>query len=265
MNQFLTLPVLLQLALICVSLVLWIQAVSSWLSGQSWMKPLGYPRFEVQPGINFAGFILGFLIFPAAIQKSLGDDPDQEVYRIQMHNLFRCIFVILWICVQRIPLVRLPAPNREASPPLHLSHSVRIGLWGFFFSFLPVWLLLMAVEDYHEDHRLIHLLREHPSAELWTTVVVTAVIVAPLFEELLFRVMLLPSLRELLDPWRAIFISSAIFAISHSPVDAIPLFPLALVLGYIYHRTGSYAAVIAMHGMFNAFNLYLFWSQQQLS
>ena len=53
---------------------------------------------------------------------------------------------------------------------------------------------------------------------------------------------------------RAIWASSALFAAVHSQVwpSPVPLFVLAIGLGYLYLRTRSLVGPVVVHGMFNA-------------
>jgi len=50
--------------------------------------------------------------------------------------------------------------------------------------------------------------------------------------------------------------SSLLFAVVHAPQwpAPIPLFVLALVIGSVYHRTGSLITAIFMHATFNGFS-----------
>jgi membrane protease YdiL (CAAX protease family) len=48
-----------------------------------------------------------------------------------------------------------------------------------------------------------------------------------------------------------------IFSVVHGVPDCFPLFPLALILGFVYHRTRSFLAVVVLHALFNATNLTL--------
>jgi len=62
------------------------------------------------------------------------------------------------------------------------------------------------------------------------------------------------------SPWLALWpivASSALFAAMHlgHGFDPIPLFFLALGLGYLYYRTHRIIPCIAMHALFNAFSL----------
>jgi len=88
-------------------------------------------------------------------------------------------------------------------------------------------------------------------------VIATAVIAAPLVEELFFRRILQGWLEKRLpeaDGALAITISAAAFALAHQGqgLAFVPLFPLALVLGFIARRTGSIVPCILLHALFNA-------------
>lgn len=85
-----------------------------------------------------------------------------------------------------------------------------------------------------------------------------AVVVAPVFEEVLFRGIGLPLLARRLGLIPGVLALSAIFALVHGNVASLaPLFVIAVAfsLGYIY--SGSLAVPIVMHAAFNAVNLVL--------
>jgi membrane protease YdiL (CAAX protease family) len=93
--------------------------------------------------------------------------------------------------------------------------------------------------------------------EILAWIALSVVIVAPLAEELLYRVLLQGWTQAHITPWKAIVFSATIFSLAHQEHDWLPLFPLALILGYVYHRTHSYLAVVVLHALFNATNLTL--------
>ena len=89
---------------------------------------------------------------------------------------------------------------------------------------------------------------------------VSAVILAPIAEELFFRGLLQSMLRRRFGPWSAVLISSVVFAAVHCGAEpqALPsLFALALVMGYSYERTGRLLSPMLIHALFNAANLYI--------
>jgi uncharacterized protein len=87
--------------------------------------------------------------------------------------------------------------------------------------------------------------------------VITAAVAAPLFEEVLFRGFLLPSLTRYMPPWSAIALSSFIFAIAHlSLSEVLPLMTLGMILGFVYARSRNLLASMLLHGLWNSGTLF---------
>ncbi|MBD2259934.1 CPBP family glutamic-type intramembrane protease [Pseudanabaena sp. FACHB-2040] len=81
----------------------------------------------------------------------------------------------------------------------------------------------------------------------------TAAIAAPLFEEVLFRGFLLPSLTRYLPVWGAIGLSALIFAAAHlSLSEVLPLTLLGVILGFVYTRSRNLLAPILLHSAWNS-------------
>ncbi|MBD2437479.1 CPBP family intramembrane glutamic endopeptidase [Nostoc sp. FACHB-110] len=81
----------------------------------------------------------------------------------------------------------------------------------------------------------------------------TAAIAAPLFEEILFRGFLLPSLTRYIPVWGAILASSFLFAIAHlSLSEVLPLTALGMVLGVVYTRSRNLLAPMLLHSLWNS-------------
>jgi membrane protease YdiL (CAAX protease family) len=81
----------------------------------------------------------------------------------------------------------------------------------------------------------------------------TASVLAPVFEELMFRGFLLPSLTRYLPVWGAILLSSLIFAVAHLSVsEVLPLATLGIILGITYTRSRNLLAAMLMHGLWNS-------------
>lgn len=119
--------------------------------------------------------------------------------------------------------------------------------------------LLMAVFGAPTAHPAIKNLMTDPSTETIVSAVVLAVISAPLFEELAFRVLLQGGLQRLArrGEWWPIVVSSLAFGASHTNQGyaMVSITVLALGLGYVYRQTHSYPAVVAMHMAFNGLSL----------
>jgi membrane protease YdiL (CAAX protease family) len=93
---------------------------------------------------------------------------------------------------------------------------------------------------------------------------ITAVVLAPLFEELLFRGLLLPVLGGYWGNFAGVVISALVFALAHlSLSEAAPLFVLGLGLGWVRLRSGNLSSCVVMHGLWNGltfFNLIMLGS-----
>jgi membrane protease YdiL (CAAX protease family) len=82
---------------------------------------------------------------------------------------------------------------------------------------------------------------------------VTASLLAPIFEEIMFRGFLLPSLTRYLPVWGAIVSSGLIFAIAHlSLSEVLPLTTLGIILGVVYTRSRNLLASILLHSLWNS-------------
>ena len=82
--------------------------------------------------------------------------------------------------------------------------------------------------------------------------VLTAVIIAPVVEEIFFRGFLFAGLKRRF-PWTtAMLISSGLFALLHlSPLAVPPIFLLGLVFAYLYQRSGSIWPAVIIHSLVN--------------
>jgi hypothetical protein len=90
--------------------------------------------------------------------------------------------------------------------------------------------------------------------------IVFTIIVAPLAEETLFRGMLYPTIKQYGFPRAARYGTSILFALIHLSLPIfLPLMVLALVLVFLYEKTGNLLACIVAHATFNAVNVYLLY------
>ena len=81
----------------------------------------------------------------------------------------------------------------------------------------------------------------------------TAAIAAPVFEEIVFRGFLLPSLTRYLPVSGAIAASAFLFAVAHLSVSEIlPLATLGAVLGFVYTRSRNLLAPMLLHSLWNS-------------
>ena len=90
----------------------------------------------------------------------------------------------------------------------------------------------------------------------WRILVLLAIVVAPIVEEVAFRGILYPALRQRWGRRTAVIASSLLFAVVHWPPTVyVPLGLLAVVLAWLVETTGSILAPIAAHMAFNALTI----------
>jgi len=78
------------------------------------------------------------------------------------------------------------------------------------------------------------------------------VVVAPIFEKIIFQRLIFGGLRRYLGALPAIVASAAVFAIVHPPVSMIPVFFLGVCAALAYDRTKLLLAPMIAHGLYNA-------------
>ena len=79
---------------------------------------------------------------------------------------------------------------------------------------------------------------------------------APLFEELLFRGVVFGGCAKVMPVWVAMLLSGFLFAFIHvNAATLIPLWFLGISFAWLYVRTGTLLAPMAVHLIFNATNL----------
>ncbi|CAK9237156.1 unnamed protein product [Sphagnum troendelagicum] len=96
------------------------------------------------------------------------------------------------------------------------------------------------------------IMSKDPIATLLYAVVVS--VCAPIWEEVIFRGFLLPSLTRYLPVWGSIFVSSIAFALAHFSIQRmLPLTFLGLVMGIVFVRSQNLLASILLHSLWNGF------------
>ena len=161
-----------------------------------------------------------------------------------------------------------------------------------FLNLLTVWPLIMAAitltayfgellwgREYQiQQHEQLKLITENPQLLSRILIVVAAVIIVPLLEEMLFRGLLQTAIRSYFEAfrslvvaqetpdekrtidrngaWPAILISSVLFTMTHANAGHWPaLFVLGVCMGYAYEKSGSLFRPIFIHSLFNAISV----------
>jgi membrane protease YdiL (CAAX protease family) len=165
---------------------------------------------------------------------------------------------------------------------------LRLGMIASLFILPPVLLLGTLVGTVVEyEHPTLDAIEANPTVTVFLALTFSAVIVAPLFEEFMFRALLQGGLQKIarrLDiarqailqeqepeeipevlsgdevaasSWRPVVLSSAVFALVHIGQGAapVPLFFMALGLGYVYRQSGRLWPCITVHFVLNALTM----------
>lgn len=132
------------------------------------------------------------------------------------------------------------------------------GCVGFLIHLVPVLMVLLLTAPFRSDdaiHPLLIMVMQTFDWQIIALVTISVVVMAPLFEELIFRVLLQGFLQDRMNPAIAIVITSLAFGFIHGWPNMIPIFTFSLVLGYFFYRTNSYITVVVLHALFNLYNL----------
>lgn len=133
-------------------------------------------------------------------------------------------------------------------------------LWGFggYFAALPLVLLVSLInqliwQGQGGSNPLLLLALQAQDKVALAIFFLTSSIAAPVFEEIMFRGFLLPSLTRYVSVSGAIVISGFIFAIAHlSLSEVLPLATLGIVLGFVYTRSRNLLAPMLLHCLWNS-------------
>lgn len=138
--------------------------------------------------------------------------------------------------------------------------TIPLGVGTFIAAIAPTLLLRVATLPFYapaKQHPLLQLLGQSPDIVTRCGLAFTVIVVAPLAEELLFRVTLQGGLAERFGSAIAVPVTAVVFALIHGWLDGLALIPLALLLGHLYDRRQDFFAVVITHGLFNGANLML--------
>lgn len=135
--------------------------------------------------------------------------------------------------------------------------------WGL--QFISI-LAMKAIGIEPAEQLALVALRNSGSALQLLAMGLVTILLAPVAEEVLFRGVIYPTARQHGFPRAALWGSSLLFAAIHFNLAAfVPLLVLALMLAWLYEKTGNLLAPIAAHVMFNAINFVLFFVLKDFS
>ena len=119
------------------------------------------------------------------------------------------------------------------------------------------WLQGQLFEDPGGSNPLLELVLNGHNVPALACFGVTAIVMAPLFEETIFRGVLLPVAARYWGSSWGIVASAAVFAVAHSSLGEFPpLMVLGLGLGWLRWRSGRLGSCVLMHALWNSLTFF---------
>lgn len=124
---------------------------------------------------------------------------------------------------------------------------------------------IQSVDLQPQPQQLVQTLQQTESRPQRIFFGLVAIVFAPVVEELIFRGILYPAIKQRGHPQLALWGTSLFFALTHANMATfIPLTFFALVLVFLYERTGTLLAPILTHSLFNTANFFALVYQREL-
>ena len=124
------------------------------------------------------------------------------------------------------------------------------------FAVLQIGKMVAGPEFQIERNEGLTVILENGQLSLRILMLFFAVIITPVFEELVFRGLLQSYLRNLnYGPWQSIFIASVIFSVLHPWMHLPAILVLSVAMGYAYEKSGSLLRPIFVHFLFNGLTI----------
>ncbi|HUR60498.1 MAG TPA: CPBP family intramembrane glutamic endopeptidase [Opitutaceae bacterium] len=156
----------------------------------------------------------------------------------------------------------------ETAPPRQAPGVFASGVATFLIS-LPVltaaslgWRALLRLVGLPEERQdLVDMFARAESPVVVSVLVILAVVVAPIAEELVFRAGIFRFMRTRVTRWLALVVPGMIFALLHMNFASFgPLVALAVIFSLAYERTGRIGTSIVAHALFNLNTIMLVFS-----
>lgn len=208
-------------------------------------------------GVQFV-LMLGFILFTYIANPTLSyTEIVNKVYGLSMeltlitNILTLVLFVLFYIIIKKpfLKTIKAKAPHKASYLP-----TIAIGGSAQYVTALILGMIILIlpkewVDSFNQNNELIENANQAVSF-------ITAVIMAPLFEEILCRGLILNTLRGAMPKWWAIVLSSAIFGIIHgNPIQFIYATALGILLGWLYTKFDSIYIPMLCHLVFNLMSM----------
>lgn len=241
---------------------LFIKGKSSILANHNlaWETPWGWEVIWLVLIVGF--FFIGQIILPVVFGFAGG------IFKLSITTLdlrYKAVYVLVTYLSMTITGISVLYFSIKPFFPLPkdwfkfkwLSNWILWGLGGYFVAFPLVVIISLVNQQIWQgkggSNPLLLLALESQDKFALIIFFITASLAAPLFEEVIFRGFLLPSLTRYLPVWGAIIVSSLIFALAHLNLsEVLPLATLGIVLGFVYTRSRNLLSSMLLHSLWNS-------------
>lgn len=222
-------------------------------------------KLETVPYLLVGLFIS--ICFGTAVTAILGmsdwlADSQQKRFLVMVANAifvhgFLLVIILVFLRVNRMGLA-VAFGLRQRPPARVLLLSAGAGLLVVPVAWLLGKLSVLLIEDAGSTAQVqsaVQFLQAAPPLGERVFMGFSVVLLAPLVEEMLFRGILHPAIKQAGFPRAALFGTAFLFAVYHSNLMTfVPLYVLAIVLALVYEATDNLIAAILLHAWFNAVN-----------
>jgi len=220
------------------------------------LTALGAIFFAIVPGLIYiiVGAALGF-VDPRHPTKIAAD----QLLLAQIVT-YAPLGIFLVFALPRLAHVSL----RELGLRAPTARELGLGAAGTVLMWLLVSLvggIISALSHRHDTETAVALLQQMKSPAQKLFFFAIACVLAPMIEELTFRVFLYNALTRYVSIPVAIVVSGLVFGVVHSAslpqlvTVSLPLAAGGMVLAYVYARTRSYWASVTTHALFNSISV----------
>ena len=177
------------------------------------------------------------------------------IYKGSFMFVLIAVMILMLFNVRRVTATELFGLNR-LSPRALLVWSFGGALLVFLTVQAVAWLwqhyVLSHAWTESGEQALVQLLRDSPDMGLRLAIALSACLIQPITEEIIFRGYFYPALKRQADGGFAAIVSALVFAVLHMHVPVLgPLFVMGLLLVLVYELSGSLWVPIAIHAIFN--------------
>lgn len=250
-----------------------------------WIRQVQRPNDLIQPDTGVASWKIGWvnfgifisaMIITVFLAQQIGFafllESDGEVPELTPWLAVASVFLLQGPMLAVFHLARRFYPGHYADRLNQVEYSFADAFKKavpLFIMFLPVvWIVTLIWSSILSSLQNAGVVEEFAPQELvtlfqsggdWLAIIlliVMAVVVAPIVEEIIFRGCIYRFLKSQTTLLGAQVISGAVFALLHANMlSFVPLVIVGFLLARVYEKTGSLAVAIWFHAFFNAFSL----------